>query len=106
MAYERDILDEMAAARAPRRYREVEVSVGLVVEDRASGWCGDVVRWNAEAVTLRDRRQHLRHFKWKPGGFLFEGQPVTLVRPTAVREVTQRTTASGSLAGDTAAPAK
>ena len=27
-------------------------SLGLVVEDRASGFCGDVVRWNAAAVTL------------------------------------------------------
>ena len=27
----------------------------MVVEDRASHYCGDVVRWNVEAVTLRDR---------------------------------------------------
>ena len=26
-----------------------------------------------EAVTLRDRRQHRRHFAWKPGGFLLDG---------------------------------
>ena len=108
MAYERDILEEMAAERAPRRYPEVpypemEVSLGLVVEDRASGWCGDIVRWNAEAVTLRDRRQHLRHFTWKPGGFLLDGQPVTLVRPVGVREASQRVTPSGSIAGDTSA---
>lgn len=74
--------------------------MGLVVEDRASGFCGDVVRWNHEAVTLRDRRQHLRHFTWKPGGFLLEGRPVTLVRPTVRPTATQRTTASGSVAGD------
>ena len=55
MAYERDILDE-ADARRPVRYPEVEVAIGMVVEDRASGFCGDVVRWTAEAVTLRDRR--------------------------------------------------
>jgi hypothetical protein len=103
MAYERDILDELAERRRPVSHPEVEVSMGLVVEDRASGFCGDVVRWNAEAITLRDRRQHLRHFTWKPGGFLFEGRPVTLVRPAAARVATQTMTASGSVAGDGAA---
>ena len=81
MPTERDILDEYADSKRPTRYPSVEVALGLVVEDRASGFCGDVVRWNAAAVTLRDRRQHLRHFTWKPGGFLLEGRPVTLVRP-------------------------
>jgi hypothetical protein len=101
MAYERDILDELADSRKPARYPELEVATGLVVEDRSSGFCGDVVRWNVEAVTLRDRHHHLRHFSWKPGGFLFEGKPVTLVRPAAVPSAaTQRTTNSGSVAGD------
>lgn len=98
MAYERDILDEMAEARRPTRYPEVPVEMGLVVEDRASGFCGDVVRWNAEAVTLRDRRQHLRHFSWKPGGFLIDGRPVTLVRPAPTGRAIPRTTASGAIA--------
>ncbi len=71
-----------------------------MVEDRASGFCGDVVRWNAEAVTLRDRHEHLRHFGWKPGGFLIDGVPVTLIRPDATTSATQRVTASGSVAGD------
>ena len=83
MPYDRDILDEMADARRRPAYAEVDVAVGMVVEDRASGFCGDVVRWSAEAVTLRDRHQHQRHFAWKPGGFLLEGRPVTLRRPTA-----------------------
>ena len=100
--HQRDILDEYAESKQPTRYPSVEVVVGLVVEDRASGFCGDVVRWNAEAVTLRDRRQHLRHFTWKPGGFLLEGRPVTLVRPAAHPVVRQTITASGSIAGDAA----
>ncbi|MEX2627551.1 MAG: DUF3097 family protein [Ilumatobacteraceae bacterium] len=100
MAYERDILDEFAESRRPTRYREVAVEVGMVVEDRASGFCGDVVRWNAEAVTLRDRGQQLRWFTWKPGGFLFEGNPVTLVRPAVAPTATSRVTASGSVAPD------
>ena len=72
----------------------------MVVEDRASGFCGDVVKWSIEAVTLRDRRQHQRHFAWKPGGFLLEGRPVTLRRPGVTPpSAPARTTASGSVAG-------
>ena len=45
MAYERDILDEFAetaaADRLPGRSRSAS---GMVVEDRASGFCGDVVQ--------------------------------------------------------------
>jgi hypothetical protein len=104
MRYERDILEQYAQARKAPRYPTVEVSLGLVVEDRSSGFVGDVVRWNHEAVTLRDRKQHLRHITWKPGGFLLEGEPVTLVRPAARREVNvTRLTNSGSIAGDGAA---
>jgi len=104
VAYERDILEEMADARRRVRYREVDVAVGMVVEDRASGFCGDVVTWSTAAVTLRDRRQHQRHFVWKPGGFLLEGQPVTLRRPEVTRAGGPSVTASGSLAGPVRAP--
>ena len=100
MKYERDILDEFADARRRPVYPSVEVSLGLVVEDRASGFVGDVVRWNHEAVTLRDRKQHLRNFTWKSGGFLYEGTPVSLVRPAQQRTATRQLTASGSFAAD------
>lgn len=104
MRYERDILDDFAEQRAAPRYPTVEVALGMVVEDRASGFVGDVVRWNVEAVTLRDRRQHLRHFTWKPGGFLLEGRPVTLARPKqAPAAEPARLTNSGSIAGSGAA---
>ena len=99
MPYERDILDDMAEARRPVRYPEVDIAVGMVVEDRSSGFCGDVVKWSIEAVTLRDRKQHQRHFAWKPGGFLLEGRPVTLRRPAGVRATGPVVTASGSIAG-------
>jgi hypothetical protein len=105
MYEQRDILDEYADSKRPVRYPSVEVATGLVVEDRASGFCGDIVRWNAEAVTLRDRRQQLRHFTWKPGGFLLEGRPVTLVRPVSTPVVRQTITASGSISGEGAARA-
>lgn len=103
MTYDRDILDEFAAGEKVRAYPTVEVSLGLVVEDRASGYCGDVVRWSSEAVTLRDRRDHQRHFGWRPGAFLLEGRPVTLVRPPTRQDAasaTERRTASGSVAGE------
>lgn len=101
MAYDRDILDEAAEQRSKPRYPTVEVALGMVVEDRASGFVGDVVRWNHEAVTLRDRKQHLRYFSWKPGGFLLEGRPVTLAKPAPVAAPAgPRITASGSIAGD------
>lgn len=101
MPYDRDILDELADQRRQPSYPTVEVALGMVVEDRASGFVGDVVRWNHEAVTLRDRKQHLRYFSWKPGGFLLEGKPVTLTKPApAAAPVAPRITPSGSIAGD------
>jgi hypothetical protein len=103
MKYGDDILNEAATASRTPVYKEVQVSLGLVVEDRASGFCGDVVRWNAEAVTLRDRSQHLRYFTWKPGGFLIDGKPVTLVRPAAVPTATQQISASGAVITDRSA---
>jgi hypothetical protein len=100
MAYDSDILDDFAAEKQRPRYLDVVVEMGMVIEDRSSHFVGDVVRWNAEGVTLRDRKQYLRHFTWKPGGFLIAGKPVTLVRPATAKVATQRVTASGSIAGD------
>ena len=100
VAYTGDILDDFAAAQRRPRYPDVVVEMGMLVEDRASHFCGDVVRWSAEGVTLQDRNDYVRHFTWKPGGFLIEGKPVTLVRPPTASAATQRVTASGSLAGD------
>jgi hypothetical protein len=101
MAYERDILDEFAACTQAPRYPIVEVSRGLLVEDRASGFTGDVVEWGHAAVRLRDRNSMVRNFAWKPGGFLLEGRPVTLT-PPAPSPATPRLTNSGSIAGSRA----
>lgn len=98
MAYERDILDELAANEARRgTYPVVAAVTGLVVEDRSSGFCGDVVGADAEAVTLRDRHGRSRQFRWRPGGFLVEGNPVTLRRPVTTPPAPS-TTNSGSVA--------
>ena len=99
MTYERDILDEFADRKKAPAYREVIVQMGMIVEDRASGFCGDVVKITFEALTLRDRDNQFRHFRWKEGGFLVEGKPVTLSRAVATRAApTPRVTNSGSVA--------
>ena len=104
MSYSGDILDDFARHEARRRngpsYPDVTIEMGMLVEDRGSHFVGDVVRWSAEGVTLQNRDQYVRHFSWKPGGFLIRGTPVTLVRPTPSPSATQRLTASGSIAGD------
>ncbi len=100
VAYTGDILDDFAASKRGPTYPDVVVEMGMLVEDRASHFCGDVVRWSAEGVTVQDRNDYVRHFTWKPGGFLIQGKPVTLVRPATAKVATQRITASGSVAGD------
>src|SRR4051812_28666759 len=103
MAYERDILDEFAAARQAPRYPTVEVARGLLVEDRISGFTGDVIDWNHEAIRVRDRHKVIRNFTWKQGGFLLDGRPVTLTRPALPSDpATPRLTNSGSISGDEA----
>ena len=93
----RDILDEFEQQRRQPEYRLVPAATGLLVEDRATGFCGDVVATNAESVTLRNRNGGTRLFRYKPGGFLIDGKPVTLVRPAATGAA-PRLTASGSIA--------
>lgn len=93
----RDILEEFEQQRRGPAYPSVPATPGLVVEDRSSGFCGDVVNVDARAVTLRDRKGNCREFVFKQGGFLIEGRPVTLVRPATVAEPRQVRTASGSL---------
>jgi hypothetical protein len=82
--------------RAVRRKEipEVPAEPGLVVEDPASGFCGAVVKIDTREVVLEDRFGRRRIFPNAPAGFLFEGRPATLVRPTVQREAAR--SASGS----------
>jgi hypothetical protein len=102
MAYDTDILDDFDRRRATP-FPTVVAAIGMVVEDRASGYCGDIVRMTTEAVTLRDRRNGQRHFSWKAGGFLYEGIAVTLSRPLPASKRGPKLTASGSVAAASAA---
>ena len=99
MTFGGDILDDFDKQRRQPQYRAVPATPGLLVEDRSSGFCGDVVKTDARAVTLRNRNGRDREFVYKPGGFLIDGKPVTLVRPPArVADAGPRVTASGSIA--------
>jgi len=98
MSYGGDILDDFDKARKAPQYRVLPATPGLVVEDRASGFCGDVITTDARAVTLRDRNGRAREFAYKPGGFLIDGKPVTLTRSAPGPISTgPKVTASGSV---------
>ena len=96
--YGHDVL--AAGSRRPRPGQrpvpEVEAEPGLVVEDFEGKFCGAVVAFEKDAVTLEDRHGKRRAFPL-PGTFLFEGERVTLVRPAAERPAPAKT-ASGSIA--------
>src|SRR5262249_12945995 len=89
-------------AGGPRRrppVPEVPAEPGLVVEEPGAGRCGAGVGLAKDAVTLEDRHGKRRVFPLRPGGFLLDGRPVTLVRPQAPPDPgARRRTASGSLA--------
>jgi hypothetical protein len=78
---------------------DVEAEPGLVVEDFEGRFCGAVVAFEKDAVTLEDRHGKRRAFPL-PGTFLFEGRRVRLVRPApkAPARSGPNKTASGSIA--------
>ena len=59
-----------------------EATRDLVVEEVVTGFCGAVIRIEKNIVTLEDRHGKLRLFPLGPG-FLIDGEPVVLTRPTA-----------------------
>lgn len=89
----------------PPRPPEVAALPGLVAEHRASGFSGEIVALEAGMVVLRDWRDRERSFPLRPGAFLVDDRPATLVPAAravaAARPVQPRTTASGALAGPT-----
>ncbi len=80
----------------PRPAPEVAATPGTIAEHRASGVSGEVVRLEAGAVVLRDWRGRERAFPLRPGAFLVEGQPVTLVAPARAGAPTDRAAARGT----------
>ena len=83
--------------RAPlTKAREVAADRDLVVELAGDGFVGAVVRIESGLVQLEDRRGARRMFPLG-GGFLVDGEPVTLVAPRVAAKAPART-ASGSVA--------
>ena len=77
--------DVLAGGRWRRRKAAVPAipaENGLVVEDPGSGFCGAVVGCDKFGVTLEDRFGKRRLFPLAEAGFLIDGRPVTLVRPS------------------------
>jgi hypothetical protein len=91
-----DVLSGARKRRPPAP--EVPAEPDLVVEEPVSGFCGAVVELAKDAVTLEDRHGRRRVFTLRPGGFLLDGKPVTLVRPDATLPSQRERTASGSIA--------
>jgi hypothetical protein len=101
--YEGDVLaGSWRRPRAVPEVPEVPAARDLVVEYAETGFCGAVVRCEklpgGAMVTLEDRHGRPRAFPLGPG-FLVDGAPVTLVRPTPSGSPgPARRTASGSVA--------
>ena len=95
--YGRDVL--ATDWQAPPRGRSIEqpLEPDLVVEEVQTGFCGAVIAWDKETVTLEDRHRKRRVFPLGPG-FLLEGNPVVLVRPRPQPPRPPDRTASGSVA--------
>jgi hypothetical protein len=86
--------------RLPRKglIPEIPAERDLVVEDPDSGFCGAIVAFAKNEVTLEDRFGKRRIFPLSPAGFLMDGRPVTLVRPAPKAPAGPATSASGSIA--------
>ena len=90
--------------RAPKRGRATDTpaTIGDVVEEITTDFCGEIVAVDRDldTVTLEDRRRTRRTFPLGPG-FLIDGRPVVLTRPTRQGAPAKPTrTASGSVAVD------
>jgi hypothetical protein len=94
----KDYGPDLVAARPRRVVAAVPADHGLVVEEASTGFCGAVVEFDKERVSLEDRHGKVRVFPLDPAGFLLDGAPVTLVRPVGPVPVARTRTASGSVA--------
>ncbi|APT84779.1 DUF3097 domain-containing protein [Corynebacterium aquilae] len=100
--YSGDILSGHARNHKPT-FPTMPAKPGLVVESRADGFCGAVVgferTYDGDFIRLEDRHGRERLFKLRNGGFLFEGQPVTLTRYVAPSAPAQSNSGSRRVAG-------
>lgn len=82
----------------PREFPVVDATPGTVVEVHGDEFVGAIIGWektyDGEFVRLEDRRGNERLFQILRGGFLHEGQRVSLRRP--VKKMEPRKSNSGS----------
>ncbi len=97
------ILSEPIDVDAPRHsrpnHRTVAAAMGVVVEHRATGIVGAILRFKPQQIVIRDRHGRDHTFEPRDGSFLIAGEPVALRQPpppTDSGEVSL--TASGSVA--------
>jgi hypothetical protein len=98
--YGSDVLASDWRVPARGRATPAEATLGLVVEEVITEFCGEIVAVDRDlgTLTLEDRRGRRRGFPLGPG-FLLEGRPVVLAAPlTRVAPAAPRRTASGSVA--------
>lgn len=96
--YGSDVLTAGWRERNAKKIPQVSAEIDLVVEVAQDGFCGAVVTVQGGNVTLEDWKGRRRLFPLG-GGFLIDGQPVTLVPPAAKAQGPRRT-ASGSFVAD------
>lgn len=98
MRYERDVLTPGWQRAAKPVSVETPASVGMVIEDPTSGFCGAIVRWENGLVVLEDRKGARRSFPFGPG-FWLDGKPISLLQPRPAPRAARTHTASGSRIG-------
>ncbi len=99
--YGRDVLSNDPHRHATPSPTRIPLTAGLVVECADSGFCGAVVAVDKTtsgwAIELADRRGVRRWFPLTPAGFLIDGAPVTLFRPSAPSGTAPVRSRSGSV---------
>ncbi len=86
-------------SRTRTTYPQVEAWPGRMIEHRASGLVGFVVHLRGNILTLRDRRGRECPVRLLRGGFIVDGQVVSLT-PPAPDAIAPTRTASGSTTVD------
>ncbi len=80
--YSSDVLADFSRRPVRKAAPKLEATLDLVVEDVGTDFCGSVTFVDGKTVQLEDRHGKRRTFPLG-GGFLFEGEAVILVAPTA-----------------------
>lgn len=91
----------LPSRRQPKAFPKLEGTLGLIIEDGLTEFCGAIVGYEKSTsgllVRLEDRHGATRVFGTYPGALLYEGQPIELVRPRSNQSsLVRRRSNSGS----------